>query len=381
MRYVVEVEMKRIIKTKALLFFLGAVLLLSAYSSYTAVKGYELWDINGFAKSAEENLKHGKNNAGSMDIKGAIASLRDKEEILFVDETNIKKLAELNYSGKAVNELSDREINSFFEKRLRTIEQSLNESSRFSYTELEKERLMEKAGKLNELKTGYFEGWKTLNRDIGSFIPPILVIISIVIMPLFADDSQTAMRELNRSSKKGKRALEFARIIAAFVTGSVLYFISMLFYFFVKMLPFGFMGGNKAIQCSEDTFFSVFNISFMEQFILNCLRGYVSLILVVSMTIMISVIAKRIMAGIVIIFFYWILLLIMEKMMSFEVNHMFANFMPLRLSGGIDFYIQNEVYRFAGETFDAIVWCPALALLLAAVMVVIALWRIYRETA
>lgn len=67
--------------------------------------------------------------------------------------------------------------------------------------------------------------------------------------------------------------------------------------------------------------------------------------------------------------------------MSFEVNHMFANFMPLRLSGGIDFYIQNEVYRFAGETFDAIVWCPALAFLLAAVMVVIALWRIYRETA
>ena len=87
-----------------------------------------------------------------------------------------------------------------------------------------------------------------------------------------------------------------------------------------------------------------------------------------------AVLFKRVMAGIVAVSFYWILLLIMEKMISSEVNHVFANFMPLRLSGSMDYYIHNEIYRFAGKTFHAIVWCPAVAVVLSAFMVGIAVW-------
>ncbi|NBJ93695.1 hypothetical protein [Parablautia muri] len=71
------------------------------------------------------------------------------------------------------------------------------------------------------------------------------------------------------------------------------------------------------------------------------------------------------MTGVVIVSFYWILLLIMEKMISFEVNHAFANFMPLRLSGSKDFYTHNEIYRLAGKSFDAMVWYPAVAVILS----------------
>ncbi len=140
----------------------------------------------------------------------------------------------------------------------------------------------------------------------------------------------------------------------------------------MKMIPLGFSGGGEYIQSSEDTFFSVFHITYARQFVWNCSRGYAALIFVISMTILISVLIERIMAGIVVVSFYWILLLIMEKMISFEVNHVFANFMPLRLSGSRDFYIHNEIYRFAGKTFHAIVWCPAVAVALSAFMVGIA---------
>lgn len=97
------------------------------------------------------------------------------------------------------------------------------------------------------------------------------------------------------------------------------------------------------------------------------------------MTILISVLIERIMAGIAAVSFYWILLLIMEKMISFEVDHVFANFMPLRLSGSKDFYIHNEIYRFAGKTFHAMVWCPAVAVALSAFMVGIAVWWLRRK--
>ena len=380
MRSIVKVESKRILKTELLIVFFAIVLILSVSSSYQAVKSYELWDRDGFVASGWENLKHGKENAGNRSIEEAIVMLKNTQEAVYVDETNIEKLVALNYQDKTAGALSDGEINLFFENRLRTIERRLDENINVDYTESEKERFMKEAEKLTSLTVGFSEGWKVLNRDMGSFIVIILVMISIIIMPLFADETQTRMQELSRSAMKGKKQLNFARIITAYGMGSILYIFAVLFCFFIKMMPFGFSGANELIQSSENTFFSVFYISYMQQFIWNCLRGYVSLIFMVSLTILISVMLEQIMAGIAAICFYWGLLLIMNQVISFEVNHMFANFMPLRLAGSIDFYNRNELYRFAGRTFDSIVWCPVVALILSMGMAVLAMWRLHRKT-
>lgn len=374
MRSIVKVERKRLLTLGIVIIFFAAVLLLSIHSSYQAVKSYELWDMNGFMASGKENLSHGRKHTERKKIEEAIAILRDKEKAVFVDETNIEKLAALNYSGKNAGDLTDDEINQFLEKRLSIIEQSFNENSNFSYTEGEIKSFMNEAGKLTGLTVGFSEGWKVLNRDLGGFMWLVLLMVSIIIMPLFTYDAQTRMKELIRSTKKGKRQLDLARVITAFETGSILYVLSIPVYFLVKMIPFGFSGGDEFIQSSEDTFFSVFPISYKEQFVWNCIRGYVSLLFVISMTILISVLLERMMAGIVIICFYWILLFIMEKMMSFEVNYIFANFMPLRLSGSMDFYVSNEIYRFAGKTFYGLVWCPAVALILSAAMALASIW-------
>ncbi|MCI8894601.1 MAG: hypothetical protein HFI41_08080 [Lachnospiraceae bacterium] len=380
MKSIVKVESKRILKTELLIVFFAAVLILSVSSNYQAVKSYELWDRDGFVASGRENLKHGKENEGSRSIEEAIVMLKRTGEAVFVDESNIEKLVSLNYSDREAADLSDEEINSFFENRIRTIKRRLDENSNFNYSETEKEMFMKRAEELTGLRVGFAEGWKNLNRDISSFIPFSLLMISIIIMPLFADDAQTKMKELSQSTINGKRRLDLARITTAFGVGSILYFVAVIFYFFAKMIPFGFSGGGEYIQSNEDTFFSVFHITYAKQFVWNCSRGYIALIFVVSMTILISVLMERIMAGIVVVSFYWILLLIMEKIISFEVNHVFANFMPLRLSGSKDFYTHNEIYRFAGKTFDAMIWCPAVAIVLSAFMVGIAVWWLRRKT-
>lgn len=43
-----------------------------------------------------------------------------------------------------------------------------------------------------------------LNRDMGSFVPLVMLMVSLLIMPLFADDTQNRMKELSRSTKNGK---------------------------------------------------------------------------------------------------------------------------------------------------------------------------------
>lgn len=377
MKAVIRVESRRILKKEVFFIFFAVVILLSVSSTCQAVKSYELWDEGGVVASGRENLKHGKENAVSRSIEDAIVMCRGLEEAVYVEETNIEKLVALNYQNKTAGALSDAEINLFFENRLREIERRLDENINVDYTESEKERFRKEAEKLTSLTVGFSEGWKVLNRDIGRLIVIISVMISIIIMPLYAEETQTGMQELIRSAMKGKRQLDFARIITAYGMGSILYFLAVFLCFLIKMMPFGFAGANEYIQSSENTFFSVFHISYLQQFAWNCLRGYVALIFVVSMTILISVMLEQVMAGYAAICFFWGLLLIMDQMISFEVNHMFANFMPLRLAGSLDFYNRNEIYRVAGRTFDSIVWCPIVALILSVGMAVSAVWRLH----
>lgn len=377
MKAVIRVESRRILKKEVFFIFLSVVILLSVSSTCQAVKRYELWDEGGVVASGRENLKHGKENAVSRSIEDAIVMCRGLEEAVYVEETNIEKLVALNYQNKTAGALSDAEINLFFENRLGEIERRLDENINVDYTESEKERFREEAEKLTSLTVGFSEGWKVLNRDIGRLIVIISVMISIIIMPLFTEETQTGMQELIRSAMKGKRQLDFARIITAYGMGSILYFFAVFLCFLIKMMPFGFAGANEYIQSSENTFFSVFHISYLQQFAWNCLRGYAALIFVVSMTILISVMLEQVMAGYAAICFFWGLLLIMDQMISFEVNHMFANFMPLRLAGSLDFYNRNEIYRVAGRTFDSIVWCPVVALILSVGMAVLAVWRLH----
>lgn len=377
MKAVIRVESRRILKKEVFFIFLAVVILLSVSSTCQAVKRYELWDEGGVVASGRENLKHGKENAVSRSIEDAIVMCRGLEEAVYVEETNIEKLVALNYQNKTAGALSDAEINLFFENRLREIERRLDENINVDYTESEKERFRKEAEKLTSLTVGFSEGWKVLNRDIGRLIVMISVMISIIIMPLFTEETQTGMQELIRSAMKGKRQLDFARIITAYGMGSILYFFAVFLCFLIKMMPFGFAGANEYIQSSENTFFSVFHISYLQQFAWNFLRGYAALIFVVSMTILISVMLEQVMAGYAAICFFWGLLLIMDQMISFEVNHMFANFMPLRLAGSLDFYNRNEIYRVAGRTFDSIVWCPVVALILSVGMAVSAVWRLH----
>ena len=117
MRSIVKVESKRILKTELLIVFFALVFILSVSSSYQAVKSYELWDRDGFVASGWENLKHGKENAGNRSIEEAIVMLKNTQKAVYVDETNIEKLVSLNYSDREARDLSDGEINSFFENR------------------------------------------------------------------------------------------------------------------------------------------------------------------------------------------------------------------------------------------------------------------------
>jgi len=278
----------------------------------------------------------------------------------------------LNYEGKSVLELTDEEAGSFYQTRLSGIRAMLDENQYIQYTQEEKNIFLQKAGQLTVIPFGYAEGWKAINRDMGTFVPLLLIVISVLLLPLFGADPKISMGELCRSSRYGKKTLDTARILTAFIAGPALYIWGMVLFFAIRMMPFGLDGGNQYIQSNNATFFSLYNITYLQQFFINVAVGFIACLFVVCLLLLITAVMEKIMNSAVVFAFFWIMLLLFDQMYLWPVNHYFANFMPLRLTNFSHYYTGNEIYRVFGFSISVLSWSVLLSGLLAGVMLFLA---------
>ena len=326
-------------------------------------------DIDGIAVTWQENLAHARKSLQGKNIdRELIDSVQQQENFIYVDENSLDEIVRLNYEGESIRKLTDADVGSFYQTRLSRIRTMLEENQYIQYTQEEEEHFLQKAKELSEIPFGYAEGWKTLNRDMGTFVSLLFIVISVLLLPLFGTDPKVSMNELYRSSKYGKIPLDTARILTAFIVGAALYALGMVLFFAIKMIPFGLDGGNQYIQSNMMTFFSLYNITYMQQYFINVAIGFIALLFIVCLLLLITVVMEKIMNSAVVFAFFWITLLLFDQMYLWHVNHYFANFMPLRLTAFSHYYTGNEVYRIFGFSLSVLSWSILLSGLLAGIM-------------
>lgn len=371
---IMKIERKRILNIRTFLVFLLIVMLFAVYSTYSVLQSYNVPGPAGIAVTWRENLDHAKTNLQGEQIELELRKLMHQQEgeFIYVDERNLVELVSANYDGQSIRDLSDEDINSFYSRRLSNIRAMLEESQRILYTEKEMQQFMQSAGQVTEIKLGYAEGWKVLNNDMGIFVVFLLILISVLLLPLFGIDPKSNMKELYRGTKYGKKPLDHARILSAFLIGVFLYVSGISLFFILKMAPFGLGGWNQHIQSNRNTFFSLYHITNLQQFLLNVMIGLVALVFVVSMVIFIEVFMEKIMTSAVVYVFFWILLLLFDQMHLWPVNHYFANFMPFRMTSFSHYYTGNEIYRILGVSLPCMTWSIVLSGLFAGIMIFVA---------
>lgn len=367
---IIRIERKRILSIRAFLFFLAIVALFSIYSVYSILRSYEVPGAAGIAVTWNENLSHAKAGQQETQIDREFLNLmrQHEGEFTYVDERNLVELVAANYDGKSVRDLSDEDIGNFYLKRLSNIRAMLEESQVIRYTQEEIEQFMQSAGQVSEIEFAYAEGWKVLNDGMNAFVPVLLILISVLLLSLFGIDPKSNMTELYRSTKLGKVPLDHARVLAAYIIGVFLYLTGIALHFVIKMVPFGLKGGNQCIQSNVKTFFSLYNITNLQQFLLNVIVGLAALLFVISFLLFVTVIMEKIMTSAVVFVFFWILLLLFEQMYLWPVNHYFANFMPLRMTSFSHYYVGNEIYRMFGSSLSCMSWSVLVSVLLSGIL-------------
>ena len=367
---IIKIERKRILSIRVFLVFLAIVALFSTYSVYSILRSYEVPGVAGIVVTWHENLSHAKADRQKTQIdKEFLNLMRQHEgEFTYVDERNLVELVAANYGGKSVQDLSDEDISNFYSRRLSNIRAMLDESQVIRYTKEEIEQFMQNAGQISEIQFGYAEGWKVLNDGMNVFVPVLLILISVLLLPLFGIDSKSNMTELYRSTKYGKTPLDHARVLVAYIIGVFLYLLGIFLHFVIKIVPFGLKGWNQCIQSNVKTFFSLYNITNLQQFLLNVMVGLVALLFAVSFLLLVTAIMEKIMTSAVIFVFFWILLLLFEQMYLWSVNHYFANFMPLRMTSFSHYYVGNEIYRVFGSSLSCMKWSILVSVLLSGIL-------------
>ncbi len=356
-------ECKRMMGRMVLLGFLAFVLVVSVYDSHKNLDRYNL-DEQGV--TWKDNLPEARKASEGLYLdRECMEGLReDANRYGYVNGENIAELATANY-GKPLEELSDDEMECFFQTRARAIHENLAQDTEKGYTDKEIADLMDQAKSLSTLSMGYAEGWKALEETMGNFMFLLVIIIAVLALPLFGRDPAVKMEEMVRSSRYGKRQLDRARITAAYLTATVLYACSMAVYFVIVMLPFGFDGANQPIQSNVRTLFSLYDISYMQQFLWNLFRGYVVLAFMVSLALLVTILLRNILASGSFMAIFIVMLVISNQIYLYPVNHWFTNFMPVRMTDFWNFYTGNELYRIFGLSISCMSWSIVVSLILS----------------
>lgn len=372
-------ECKRITGRIVLLGFLVFVLGVSVYDSQRNLDRYNVRNARGIAVNWKDNLSEAQSASKGLYLdKECMESLREDANLYgYLNGDNIMELISDNYERKTLEELSDNEMNRFYQIRAETIYENLVLDTKKGYTDEEIANFMDRANSLSALSMEYAEGWKALAERLGNFVFLIAVIISVLVLPLFGRDPAVQMEELERSSRYGKRQLDMARITAAYLTATVLYVCSMAIYFVIIMLPFGFDGAGQPIQSNVRMFFSLYNITYFQQFLWNLFRGYVVLIFMVSLTLSVTVLLKNILTGAAVIALFLVMLVIFNQVYLYPVNHWFTNFMPVRMTDFRQFYLGNELYRICGFSISCMNWSIVVSLGLSVILLAIGLTVLY----
>lgn len=351
MKEIIRVERKRILSLRNFLIFCAIILVFSIVSSLNSLKNYNIYDSSrNILINSRDNLKESKldKHITVLDEKTIKDVVDRKDTSKYLYNSNLVTLIASNYEKK-VEELTDDDISNFYNNRILNIKENLYEIGMFYNAD----KLATKGEDLNTpLKLGYSEGWKNLNNDMIDFVTISIFIIPFIILPLFAQDPKTEMKQLYLTTKLGKKTLVKARIIAGFEVAFLIYGTALLIFSLSKLLVFGFKGANLPIQSSVDYFLCPYNITFVQQYFLNTLIGFMAVMVMVSLTLLFTVIIDQILsAAALIIFFLGIMLTLPSN--NYSLNHYFKNFLPYDMTNFNNYYINSHIYSILDKIIPA----------------------------
>ncbi len=167
------------------------------------------------------------------------------------------------------------------------IESELDDSpDGLNYTSAEKAFWLDKAkGVFTPIEYGYAGGWEDF-LSMTQFLIFALLAMAITCASVFNGEYSSKTDALILSTKYGKTRLGRAKVAAAFIGASIVYWAAVLILLVVCLIFFGSQGAGLAIQMISLS--NTYSISLLEASLICCLVGYLATLALLGIILVLS---------------------------------------------------------------------------------------------
>ena len=197
-----------------------------------------------------------------------------------------------NFDYYKIDSVSEDEVGSFYEQRIAGLKNYLNRDDvTNTFSEDEKEWLINKYESLDApLHYECADGWKALmdSQYLPTLMMITVLIIGFLVSGIFSDEFTWKADSIFFSAKLGRGKAILSKMGAGFVITTVLYW-SVVFLFGINVLTvLGFGGGNCAVQTGVSNWNSIYNITYLQDYLISTVGGYIGSLFIVTLAMLVS---------------------------------------------------------------------------------------------
>ncbi len=208
------------------------------------------------------------------------------------------------YDYYIINELSSEDAKKVYENRILNLQEWLaSDEAKDRYSSSQKEFFLNQYRKLKTpLYYEYADGWKALMDSSNTIIMLTMLLLSFLVCNIFPGEYQQKADAIFFSSEEGRKKGVKAKIIAGLTIITSVYWVLVLIYTVIVLFVLGFGGWNCPIQAYFYGWKSLYNITFLEEYLLTILGGYIGTMFILTVEMLVSVITRSAIVSIAVPF-------------------------------------------------------------------------------
>lgn len=192
------------------------------------------------------------------------------------------------YDYYRVDSVSKEEVGNLYNNRINNLKLWLetNAKEQFKFSAAEKKYILEQYEKLEvPLFYDYAEGWYQVIEYASTIIMIMILILGFLAADIFSAEFHLKTDAILFSTYHGRKKAVRDKILSGILMVSIIYWVSMIVYTAIVLGFLGFEGSNCYIQTSMKGWKSLYNITYIQEYLLVLLGGYIGtfFILIVTM--------------------------------------------------------------------------------------------------
>ena len=257
------------------------------------------------------------------------------------------------YDYYKADSVSTAELKDFYSNRVESLKKWLySDSISDTFSETEKAYLI---SKYEQIETPfYYEyagSWVAMLDYLPSFIMLISLIGAFLVAGIFSDEFRQKADSIFFSTKHGRQKAIKSKINAGFICITTIYWIPLAIYSMIVFICLGTDGANCLIQTGLGNWKSFYNITFLQEYILTIIGGYIGVLFMLTLSMLIS---AKTRSSVVAVTTPFILLLIPSFLSNFPVLSKILGILPdqlLQISSAVNNF---NLYQIGEKVIGAI---------------------------